>query len=82
VLFLTQNAMEHSEFAIGCTFWCGEKAWGCTDIGTRVITAIRLDRDADPSWYNGPPYTVAEVVFDEYDTEACTLERQTESKAE
>jgi len=40
----------------------------CTDIGTRVIVAIRIDdHPDDPSWYNGPPYAVAESVFDEYD---------------
>ncbi len=26
----------------------------------------------DPSWLNGPPYAVAEEVFDEYAQEACT----------
>ena len=25
----------------------------------------------DESWYNGPPYAVAEEVFDEYDFEGC-----------
>ncbi len=28
----------------------------------------------DPSWFNGPPYAVAECVFDEDDIEGCTLE--------
>ena len=63
--------MERNEFEIGKTFWCDGKPWRCTDIGTRVIAAIRLDRDDDPSWYNGPPYAVAESVFDEYDQEGC-----------
>jgi len=31
--------MEHKEFAIGATFWCGGGLWRCTDIGTRVIIA-------------------------------------------
>jgi hypothetical protein len=35
--------MKHNEFRIGGTFWCGGKSWRCTDIGTRVIVAIRLD---------------------------------------
>ena len=26
----------------------------------------------DPDWLIGPPYKVAEVVFDEYDVEACS----------
>jgi hypothetical protein len=73
--------MEHSDFVIGDTFWCDGQAWRCTDIGTRVITAIRLDHDNDPSWYNGPPYAVAEVVFDEYDMAGCTPEPQAEEGA-
>ena len=24
-------------------------------------------------WFNGPPYAVAEIVFDEYDIEGCSL---------
>ena len=36
----------------------------------RTIVAIRLDKD-DPSWYNGPPYAIAESTFDEYDIEGC-----------
>lgn len=28
----------------------------------------------DPSWFNGPPYAVAESVFDEYDMPGCHLE--------
>lgn len=67
--------MNHSDFKIGLDFWNNGSAepikWRCTDIGTRVIVAIRLDREEDPSWYNGPPYALAEVVFDEDDMEAC-----------
>jgi len=70
--------MERSQFAIGGTFWRAAQAWRCTDIGSRVVAAIRLDHDDDPSWYNGPPYAVAEVVFDEYDMEGCTLEPKPE----
>lgn len=36
--------MRHNEFMISATFWCGGGLWRCTDIGTRVIIAIRLDR--------------------------------------
>ena len=66
--------MQHKEFVIGTTFWCGGSPWCCTDIGTRAIIAIKLDHDDDPSWYNGPPYAFAESVFDEYDIEACSPE--------
>lgn len=27
--------------------------------------------EADPSWFNGPPYAVAEHVFDENDIKGC-----------
>jgi len=36
--------MQRTEFVIGATFWCGGNLWRCTDIGTRVIVAIRLNR--------------------------------------
>jgi hypothetical protein len=65
-------SMQHAEFRIGETFRCGGHRWRCTDIGTRVIAAIKLDHDDDLSWYNGPPYAVAEMVFDEDDMEDCT----------
>ncbi len=62
--------------------------WRCTDIGTRVIVAIKIseisittykdgatvnntDDKPDSSWFNGPPYTVAELVFDEDNLAAC-----------
>jgi len=64
--------MQHGEFVIGKVFRCGDNRWRCTDIGTRVIVAICLDHDDDPSWYNGPTYAVAEHVFDEYEIEGCT----------
>lgn len=66
------QSMTKDEFKIGEEFLCGGKVWRCTDIGTRVIVAIALDHDDDPSWYNGPPYAVLESVFDEYDQEGCT----------
>ncbi|MBV8492071.1 MAG: hypothetical protein JO162_01175 [Alphaproteobacteria bacterium] len=36
--------MQHSEFKIGGTFRCDGRLWRCTDIGTRTIVAIRIDR--------------------------------------
>ena len=35
--------MKHDEFRIAEEFWCGGKRWRCTDIGSRVITAICLE---------------------------------------
>jgi hypothetical protein len=63
--------MKHSDFRIGIEFLTGVGRWRCTDVGTRTIAAIRLDLDHDPAWYNGPPYAVAESVFDEYGIEDC-----------
>jgi hypothetical protein len=77
--------MKHSDFQIGCEFTTLVGRWRCTDIGTRVIVAIRIDlvetrsivdghpvrryltqEEADlEGWFNGPPYALAEVVFDE-----------------
>jgi hypothetical protein len=78
--------MQHLEFKVGGIFRCDGRLWRCTDIGTRTIVAIRIDRvevggsptlrrtlsraEAEAEgWFNGPPYTVAESVFDENDIE-------------
>jgi len=84
--------MDRTDFHIGTLFRCGDGLWRCTDIGSRVIVAIRIDTvevgSSAPSarqiltqavaeadgWFNGPPYAVAEIVFDEDDLEVCTLE--------
>ena len=63
--------MKHSQFRIGCEFMTATGRWRCTDIGKRTIAAIKLDLDHDPAWYNGPPYAVAESIFDEDDMEGC-----------
>jgi hypothetical protein len=90
--------VKHSDFRIGLEFWCGKKRWRCTDVGTRIITAISLEPHevvelsapsdssetprtrryvtSDPSWLSGPPYQVAEAVFDEYDIEGCSLTQE------
>ena len=69
----TPTGMSHADFFIGREFMTGSGTWRCTDVGTRVIVAIRIDdHPDDPSWYNGPPYAVAEHNFDEYDQEGCT----------
>lgn len=66
--------MQKAEFQIGTEFYTGAGRWRCTDVGLRTIMAIKLEHDDDPSWYNGPPYAVAEHVFDENDIEACALQ--------
>ena len=63
------KGMKHSDFKIGREFLTETGRWRCTDVGKRTITAIKLDHDDDPSWYNGPPYAVVEHVFDEFSIE-------------
>ncbi|AVT75418.1 glyoxalase family protein [Rhodopseudomonas palustris] len=65
--------MNHSDFRIGLEFVTEAGRWRCTDIGTRTITAIRLDRGDDTSWYDGPPYAIAETAFDEDDIASCEI---------
>ncbi|MEE9345780.1 MAG: UPF0158 family protein [Methylococcales bacterium] len=65
--------MEKSEFHIGQEFYTESGKWRCTDIGTRIIVAIHLNQE-DSRNYNGPPYSIAEHVFDEYDIEGCSLD--------
>lgn len=57
--------LEHKDFYIGREFWTATGRWRCTDMGTRTICAIKLE--GDPANWTGPPYSVAEGVFDEYD---------------
>lgn len=64
---------------IGMEFWCGPGfPFRVTDVGSRTITAIHLNTPNDPSWYNGPPYAIEEIVFDENDLQSCYLEEPTE----
>ena len=64
--------MNYADFQIGVEFRCAGELWRCTDVGSRAIVAVCLgDHPDDPSWYNGPPYAVAEFVFDEDDILAC-----------
>ena len=66
--------MKLTDFYIGLEFFASAGfVWRCTDVGTRTITAIHIEEGRDTSWYNGPPYPVAETVFDEYDLPGCYL---------
>lgn len=83
--------MERSDFVIGRSFWCGGSEYRCTDIGSRVVVAIPVgdmftqtesgtkritaSEAAAKGWFRGPPYAVAEVVFDENDFPACSPEQ-------
>jgi hypothetical protein len=35
--------MKHSDFALGTVFWSSNRHWRCTDVGTRMLAAIRID---------------------------------------
>lgn len=65
--------MKKEEFKLGIEFYTAAGKWRCTDIGTRVVVAIPLDQE-DSRNYNGPPYSIPESVFDEYDLEGCSLD--------
>lgn len=64
--------MKKKEFNIGQNFYTNAGKWLCTDIGSRTIIAIQLNQE-DPENYNGPPYSISECVFDEYDLDGCSL---------
>jgi hypothetical protein len=70
---LLPRGMKPSDFKIGLEFWMSGSRWRCTDVGSRVVVAIKLDQYDDHSWYNGSPYKVAEHSLDEYDLMACSL---------
>jgi len=80
--------MTHDEFKIGSDFMLSGQKYRCTDVGTRVIIAIKIgpfinvfvnDKPTtlseleaeDQEWFQGPPYAVREIVFDEDDIQAC-----------
>ena len=81
--------MELSDFKIGENFTCSGRQYKCTDIGSRGGGAVPLNVEVSSKahgsktlslveatregWFNGPPYAVQEVVFDEYDLEQCEL---------
>lgn len=86
--------MKHSDFRIGTEFTTSGGRFRCTDVGTRTIVAIRVDRvtvtirksgsemhhrvlngsEAEKDgWFIGPPYAVAEHVFDEDALNDCSM---------
>lgn len=68
--------MNKSDFKINEVFYTGAGKWICTDVGTRAILAIKYDEfiDLDKGNKSGPPYSIAESVFDEYDFDGCRKE--------
>ena len=72
--------MKLADFYIGLEFIEGPFCWRCTDVGTRTVVAIRLTEN-NPIWYQGPPYTVEEVVLDEASLADCHLTEEEHIKA-
>ena len=70
-----REPLQHQDFAIGLEFETYTGRWRCTDVGTRTIVAIKISAYDDLTWFNGPPYAVAELVFDEDDLEGETCWR-------
>ena len=71
---------ERFDFAdarVGDRFECNRRQWQITDKGSRVIVAVLLDEKAmaDSTWLDGPPYALAETVFDEDDFAAMSPHR-------
>lgn len=67
-----EAVMKLSDFHVGLEFYSETGKWRCTDVGARVVVAIKLE--GEPSCWNGPPYSVAETVFDEHDFGGVCLE--------
>lgn len=66
--------MKLEEFQVGQTFYTGSGAWVCTDVGKRTIIAAKASDLAE--FPSGPPYSIAESIFDEYDQQGCTLDAE------
>ena len=64
--------MQHGDFIVGEHFYTATGEWMCTDKGTRVITAIPVTPDNEHNRV-GPPYSIQELVFDEYDFGRCYM---------
>ena len=64
--------MRKSDFQVGTAFYMGVTKWRCTDVGGRVIVAIRIDDEVDERNLEGPPYQVVESVVDEIDRDGCS----------
>jgi hypothetical protein len=61
---------ECTVFQIGGCFIMGDQVWVCTDVGSRTICAVLLEKLVQ-SGDQGPPYSIAEYVLDHYDMDGC-----------
>lgn len=42
--------------------------------GTDSIQTLSQSEAVEAGWFNGPPYAISEVVFDEYDMQGCRID--------
>ncbi len=66
--------MTLDEFTIGDHFYTATGKWLCVDKGSHFVIAIKIIEayERDPSWLNGPPYSVVARALDRYDQEGCS----------
>lgn len=70
IIYIKGTKLILKDFKISQEFYTNAGKWRCTDVGTRAIVAIALNK-IDEKNYNGPPYSVQEIVFNEYDFDGC-----------
>lgn len=63
--------MDHSEFQIGLEFWCSSRQWRCTDVGSRVVVAIRVDSAEITRVGDGVPHETRTLTRSEAEAEGC-----------
>jgi hypothetical protein len=51
---MREHSMRLSDSHIGLEFWMSGSRWRCTDVGSPVVVAIKLEHDDEPCMYNGP----------------------------
>ena len=61
-----------SDFNIGSYFYFNSNKYLCTDIGSRVVIAIKIFNN---EYIEGPPYSKIEVVIDEMDIRECFINK-------
>jgi len=58
--------MEFSQFAIGTEFWCSGSQYRCTDIGTRVVVAIRIHPIEQTTFDKATGWTTTKTISREH----------------
>jgi len=62
------------DLEVGCVVASATGLWLVTDVGSRTLVAIPLSQSIiQGKWHIGPPYAIAETVWDEYEQERLRL---------